>query len=65
MSDSSDEEHKGPVGHLKELLKDTTFVMEGQDRKWTKRYKWVKFATEFWFSKTTFFVRTKCKEWNQ
>ena len=24
MSDSSDEEHKGPVGNLKELLKDTT-----------------------------------------
>jgi hypothetical protein len=23
------------------------------------------FATEFWFSKTTFFVRIKCSEWNQ
>jgi len=42
MSDSSDEEHKGPVGNLKELLNKTTFVMGGQDREWTRRYKWVK-----------------------
>lgn len=32
MSDSSDEEHRGPVGSLKELLNETTFVMGGQDR---------------------------------
>jgi len=37
MVDSSDEEHRGPVGNLKELLKETTFVMGSQDREWTKR----------------------------
>ena len=37
MSDSSDEEHKGPVGNLKELLKETTFVMGSQDREGTTR----------------------------
>ena len=50
MLDSSDEEHRGPVGNLKELLNETTFVMGSQDREWTelsaeirkRRYKWVK-----------------------
>ena len=42
MVDSSDEEHRGTVANLKELLNKTTFVMGGQDREWTRRYKWVK-----------------------